>query len=263
MTFSSFLESAQGLNLNSINDLIFHSSYYPAFFFIQCLNVCLYLRLSPRKPGLKWWRSISLGFLLAYGPRLAFSWLISRNLPEKQNGVAYITYLISWVLLNICPFDLFYKFLSRVVSRSILAILAEFGNGQLLIHYLWNSANAYPDHPITSLYVSFVPYTVTMIVEYIDNVVFDPKRRFMLYPYTYLKRIFLMAAAVIVLSQPNFVLEQSYLIDMYRLIPLFATMNGLFKLLDIVFAKNPYQVFDILFPSEVMSFIFTYHAEKQ
>lgn len=264
MSFSSFLESAQELNLNSIYDLIFHSSYYPTFFFVQCLYVCLYLRFSPGRPSLKWWRSLLLGFFLSYGPRLVFSWLISRNLPEKQNGVAYITYLISWALLNICPFDLVFKFLSRLVSRSILAILAEFGNGQLLIHYLWNSSNAYPDHPITSLYVSFVPYTVTMIVEYLDNLIFDPKRRFMLYPYSYLKRVFIMASAVIVLSQPNFILDQPHIIDMYILIPYFATMNGLLKLLDIVFTKgHPYEIFDILFPTEAMSYIFTYHSGKQ
>lgn len=263
MSFSSFLESAQELNLNSIYDLIFHSSYYPTFFFVQCLYVCLYLRFSPGRPSLKWWRSLLLGFFLSYGPRLVFSWLISRNLPEKQNGVAYITYLIAWALLNICPFDLFFKFLSRLVSRSILSILAEFGNGQLLIHYLWNCANAYPDHPITSLYVAFVPYTVTMVVEYFDNLIFDPPRRFMLYPYTYLKRIFVMAVAVMILSQPNFVLDQTHTIDMYILIPYFATLNGLFKLLDIVFSKgNPYRILDLLLPSEAMSYLFTYHSNK-
>ncbi|OHT04654.1 hypothetical protein TRFO_27799 [Tritrichomonas foetus] len=263
MSFEHFLESAQELKINDIFDVIFHSSYYPAFFIIHCFYVCYYLRISPGRNGLQWWRSLVLGFLLSYGPRYIFGSLISRGLPEHQSLMVYKIYLPVWLSMNICPFDLVYKFIHRLISRSVLAILAELGNGQLFIHYLWNSLNVFPDEPIKCLYIIMATYGTTMLVEYVDNLIFSPKRRFMFYPYHYLKRIFVLAAVTLALSHPSLVLKPDQIISMYVIIPYMATIFALLKLLDIVVERgHPFKMLDIVFPKVMLNFLFTYHAGK-
>lgn len=253
MKLDALFESAQELDINTIFDLIFHSAYYPSFFFIHCLYICLYLRHSAASKGFQWWRSFVLGFLLAYFPRFLFSWLVQRILPERQNGSVYLVYLVAWLVMNIFPFDLIFRLLNRVVSRTILAFLAEFGDCQLLIHNIWNSLAIYPDHPITAFYVVITPYFSTLLIEYIDNLIFVPNRVFHLYSFAYLKRVAFLALCLVILTQPKLVLGQSQVFQLYQLIPIAAVLNGLLKLIDIlVFRGNPFRYLDIVFPSSVL-----------
>ena len=265
MSFDFFSSDIFGRIFESktkVLDILFYSSYYPVHYFCNCLFICFYLRVaSPPHTGLQWWRSLILGFLLSYAPRKFFGWLIFRNLPE-ENSSLYLTYFIAWSILNICPFDLVYNFILRTVPRVVVGTIAEFGCAQLLIHYTWNAINSFPDKPFQSIYIVVSVYLVNIVIEYIDNLIFSPRRKFNLYNLPYVKRIFVFTSLVVLLTTPNKLINFKP-IEMYHFLPIYSTLFALLKILDAVSSRaNPFNVLDLFFPNILLEKLFTYHSSK-
>jgi hypothetical protein len=252
------VDSAKDLEWQSISDTIFHSEYYPTFYLVHCIFVCVYLRSSAGVHGLQWWRSWLLGLVFSYGTRYLFLWLIDRFIIDRD-VVLYYTGV--WLAFNIFPYDLVYRFARRTVPLGLLALFAEFGNGQLVIHYAWNANNSFPDKVLKSLMVIATAYAFPMAIDSFDNIAFRPKRRFMFYPWTYLKRIIAQATVVMLATVPTPIWPHPYS-HMYTLVPYNALVNGVLKLVDGVWAQNLFGVVDLVFPIEVIGFLGKFHGRS-
>lgn len=247
--FSS--ELSQDFSTNYLLNIIFHSDYYSGFYIFQAIYVCLYIR-SSSVYSMQYWRSFILGFMLLLGPRFIFGWMVERELPELLQKSTYFSYIVIWIIVNFCPFDLFYKFCIRSVTRFVLSIICEFGNGQLLYNYIWISLIVYQNKYLSIIYLILMIYGFQIFIDYLDNIIFHSKRRFMLYPITYLKRILFTAIIMIILSQQT--------VDIYHLTPLCSMIFAIFKFIDLIFHSNhPYLIYDFLLPKSLFQHIFTYY----
>jgi hypothetical protein len=267
--FQDLVDSTKDVAWEDIFDIVFHSEYYPTFYIIHCVFVCAYLRISAGSGGLQWWRSFLLGLALSYGTRYTFSWLISRTFPESSSPLTVIYYASVWAVFNFCPYDLVFRFVRRSVPLYILAFFVEFGNGQLLIHYLWNANQAFPEKVLTTVLITTAAYAAPMAVDWFDNVAFRPKRRFMFYPWTYLKRVFVEAGVVMIATVPitvsvlgrTFAIEEPWS-HMYGLVPWNAGVNGVLKLIDGIFTRDIFGVVDFVLPIQLCRLVGSYHPGR-
>jgi hypothetical protein len=221
----------------------------------------LYLRLAAGQNGIQWWRSLVLGFLFSYGTRWAFGWLIYRLLPERQSGQIYLQYLLVWAAFNLVPFDLIFRFMKRPIARFFLVVASEFGNGQLIIHFLWNGINAFPEKPLAIIVLILSIYAFPIALDHLDSLVFEPRRKYMFYPWSYWKRIVIDGIVLLALCQDGFILNKAKM-HMYSIVPFNAVALAICKVLDIIVYGNVFEVFDVLMPIELSRILFTYYGEK-
>jgi hypothetical protein len=263
---SDFLEDlldvAKENNFQSLYDIVFHSPHYPGLYTFTCLFICVCLRFSAGVGGLQWWRSYALGFLFSYAQRYALRLLISRILYEKIPDTL-IHYSIIWSLINLCPFDLLYRLFYRPIPRLICALLGEFAAGHALVDSLWFACYVFPERPWEALVRTMVSYAVPFAIDIFDNAVFTPKRKGMLRPWPYLKRLLVIATVCIIISQETFVLGKGRrVMDLYVLLSWVACMGALLKMVDALIASSPFDVVDFVFPTSVTKHIGKYYPNR-
>lgn len=104
--------------------------YYSPFFFLSHIcYVCLQLRASAGILGLKWWRSLILGFAFSQFPCFLYCWL--SEIPEGFSDVPSIIwhYLVIWCSFNLFPFDLVTRFFGRSICALTLYLAAAMAQG--------------------------------------------------------------------------------------------------------------------------------------
>lgn len=247
--------------LKEIRNNIFHAKYFPFFFVIECMRVCTYLRVSCSRPGLAWWRSFGLGFILVYGQRLLFSWLTNARFDDIQMSILR-EYTVVWAVFNIMPFDIVFRVVNRRIPRFLIAALAEFGFGQFLVNWIWFSANTFKEKPLAAATVLAVLPVVIAVIEALDNAVFASKRRF---PYFPRARIVRQIAAVmidIVICVPNGIVQDPLTL-MYPTAPVVGVLFAVLKILDTGIYRNTFMYADVLLPKPLVRLLCSFHPERK
>ena len=223
-------------------NFLFHNNYYPFFYAIECLFVCLYLRISPLVGSeIGPIHSLVLGFCYSYLPRAIFGYCLDRRLPEIYDYSALYIYGITWALLNINPFDWFFKVLNSPILLTLISLANSFGNYQLLCHYIYNVLDATMYNQTVTFAFIFVVYSVYLAIDYFDIALFGKSRKYSLYPVQYLLRMWALSYLIVSFSQPS-IIPVEYRISFYNTIP-FASLFGLIsKAIDLISTGlNPFQ----------------------
>ena len=262
MPLSDLFENVSEYTANDIFDMIFHCPYYPTIYIIQCIFTCYYLRKTTTKPGIEWYRSLILGFLLAYSGRYILGQLIARVLPEMVDNSYLKIYLIIWLLFNIFPFDLIFKFFDRTISKWVLSILSGYVDSIGLMHSIWNIINVFPDNNPRLILIIITYFITPMIIHVIDNLIFQENRIIMLQPFHYLKRIIFITIIILFLIQKNYFFPDQPFSQVYHLIPSLAGIMSFLRLIDLIFSKdNPFFIIDYIFP-KFFEFFFPLNSLK-
>jgi len=249
MPIADLIENAAEVSASDVFDMVFHSPYYPSMYVIQCLYICYYLRKVSRKPGIEWYRSFVLGFLLSYSGRYVFGILISRILPEMSDYSVLYVYCAVWGLYNLFPFDFFYKFIDRPVSKWVLTLLSGFAEAISVLHSIWNVDNVFSENYPRQITILFICFIIPMIIQVIDNMISTLKLPYLLYPFHYLKRVVVMILVAILLTKKNFIWPTQPFSQIYYLIPPFSGFMAALKLIDLVFGKgNSFSIIDLFLP---------------
>lgn len=255
--WATLLQSAREYTFQNFLETIFLSPYYPVFYGFNCIYICLHLRRQCGCGGLQWWRSFGLGYLLSYGHRVFFGWLISRTLPESQSLV-FLTYSVIWACLNIAPFDIFHRFLNRPILQFTISVFSHFGENQLVIDFLRYSSYIFPNKPLSWLWIVAAVYSIRLFIDWFDNVVFDLKRRQTLYSFADVSRWTLSAA--LILGIVTLVYTTPHFHGIF-----ISAASGAFqialKLLDWISYGNEFDIVD--FPGDFFRTVFTFHALRE
>jgi hypothetical protein len=256
------LDSAREKSFQNLYDIVFHSPHYPGLYTFTCVFICLHLRVSAGVGGLQWWRSYALGFLFSYAQRYALRVLIARALYENIPSTL-IHYSYIWALINIAPFDLLFRLFCRPIPNVICAVLAEFAAGHILVDNLWFACYVFPQRPWEALVRTMVSYIVPFAIDAVDSAVFAPRRKAMLRPWSYLKRVLVIATVSIIISQETFVFgDGRRLMDLYVLMSWVACVAALLKVVDAVITSSPFEIVDFVFPTSLMKLVATYYPSN-
>ena len=103
-TVNSFLASydTQKITSNFLN-----IEYFPTFFSIQCLFICLTIRRHAKK--LSWAKSLMFCSLMVHCGRAIAAFICYRPNPLLQNTHYFPTFLVIWFLVNASPFDIVHR----------------------------------------------------------------------------------------------------------------------------------------------------------
>ena len=252
-TFSDALESAGDLSFETIYNLIFHTDTFPGPFTIMSIYVCFYLRLTTFKTGMKWYRSFLLGLCLVYLPRYTLGKIISRSIKESQNYNFLVYYSVVWLLFNIFPFDLIFKFCNRPVSRLVLAIMEAISESLILVtnHFNISSVFSYEDNHDSAKIIMYMIFIniIPLLIQKIDAILSGEKKRDFCFPIAHFKRTLLSIVIITFITKESFFWTEA-IIDHYSLIPLLAFLNGLLRAIDyIAYEGYIFHYVDFLFPS--------------
>ena len=255
-------------NFLTLYNIIFNSSYFPIYFIIHCFYVCYFLRIMTPIGGFHILRSLILGFILSYFNRFLFSCFLGITLPENEKKIVFLTFLIVWILMNIFPFDLIFKLLNITFLRIFLQISSSIGQSQLLINCLFNHLLIYPNDPSKALITVLTSFSIPIIIDYLDSYLYGSKingyfthkkKTMMLYPFHYIKRISFLTFFTLLLSQKDWILNNSYLIDLSSLGLPISILTLSLSLLDIFSHYGlPFLMFDFFFP-KIFKLFFTFY----
>lgn len=112
MNFSSLYETINSFlvsqDTQKITNSFLNIDYFPIFFSIQCLFICLAIRRHAKK--LSWVKSLIFSMLMVHCGRIIAAFVCYRPNPLLQNTLYFPIFLVIWFLVNASPFDIVHKF---------------------------------------------------------------------------------------------------------------------------------------------------------
>lgn len=270
MNFTAAFEALCAINPANIFTRLLHSPYFPEFYIVNCLYVCYFLRIVAPIGGLPAMRSFCIGLFLSYSTRFCFGLFTGKHLPELDTDQIITQFTIVWAMMNCFPFDVIFSAVRNIFCRTVLQVLAAYGNAQLMCNIIFNLLNFYPGDCPRAICMTIMVFCVPIFIDYFDSWILGQKRDFiylgrqrilMLYPFHYIKRIAVFAFLTVMLSQGGWILPVKYTLPIYYLTPIISILMSCCSLLDIIFHKgNPFFMLDLVFP-KLFRIFFTFHPK--
>lgn len=119
----------------------------------------------------------------------------------------------------------------------------------------------YTGRPMTCLTVYATAMALAVVIDAFDNSLFAARRRWPCASLGYWKRLVAAAGIVILLCEPN-ALVDFRIYDMYYAIPVAGCAFVVLKIIDLALFPDESEIVDVIFPEEVAEIFFTFHAKK-
>jgi hypothetical protein len=248
----------RSLTFWDVYERVFFGHFANTYFLPHATLTCFYLRVSAGVTGIQSWRSFLLGLLLSYGTMYATNVILMPTFPIDQFRSVLYQYSVLWLLFNITPFDLVFRLFNRPSLIFLLGCSAEFCHTQRIFATLGMARRSLTSISSMLLYV-IVPYSFPSVVDWLDNKLFEPRRRFMFIPWVYLKRVFLATAiAILVSGTPPWMTAP--IVDPWSVLPIGMCGFAFLKSVDLVLTGSPVAVIDFVTVPKRLKWLFTYHA---
>jgi hypothetical protein len=214
--------------------------YYTGFFLSHVSYVCIRLRGSTGVLGLKWWRSLILGFAFSQLPRILYCSIT--QIPHPLSDFASVTwhYFLIWSSFNIFPFDLVTRLFSFPICALALYFAGAMAQGDLIAYLvLIRHFGIFPDF-FARLFVIAFSFAAPIAIDAMDSEFATrnsfPKRVVMLYPWSYAKRVIVEAVIALAFAERR------------RLRWISAAISLAFRVLDFICCAHPHDFWDCLLP---------------
>lgn len=258
-SLNDILENFQEYSLQDYQKLIFHSNYFPVYYVMHAFFVVFNIRYSAPRGGVHWFRSFILGLIMSSGPRYIFTYFINRTIPEFQDYQQIIYYSVIWAILNICPFDLIYKFSSRTASKIVIQAFDAFSQAENVIILCYSGTMIFPSKPLRVGLIVWICLQIPIIADIVDRAIFGLRGKPMAYQYNYIKRTTAAVCATILLGTRD-IFQPEPAIEMYHFIPILTVIYVLLSLLDYLFTGDIFFTIDIIIPF-FWEEVATYHPD--
>lgn len=250
---NDFLEMTAEMSYQDILKALFHYETSNVYWVIFSIYVCLYFRLTNKRGGIKWYRSLIVGYLIIYMPRYLFKVVTTRYTPDIASYTSFFTYFGIWCALNICPFDLIFQLCNRFSSRLALTILQAYIEGIEFIRIVYNIDEVFTSDAevdvkmvyINEFFLLFIP----ILVQSLDFLIAGDDNRNYLFSIVHVKRFILLTIAIHYLVLASDYIENPPL-TFYDLIPIVSMLNVLIRVIDLLYYDfYPFAYIDLIFPS--------------
>jgi hypothetical protein len=259
MLLETVAESLSRLTFRRVYEAVFFSDFFPVYFIPQAIFSCFYLRVAAVPPGITWWRSFTLGLLLSCGTNFVTNMIHAESYPVDEFRSLLWTYAIVWLSFNISPFDFVFRFFNRPSLTFLVACLNQFCATHCLFVNLLLSTRPYPTSVSAIFLIVLTVYGFPPFIDWLDNRLVDPQRKFMFVPWSYLKRIAVGTGISIFLTGPNPWMSEP-LAHLESVMPPAMCAFAFLKSIDLVVTGSPFAVIDFVVPPRQLRALFTYHA---
>ena len=132
----------------------FKIEYFPFFFIIQCLYICLTIRRHATK--LPWHKSLMFTAFMVHSGRVITAFVCYRSNPFIENPFYFPSFLMIWFLINASPFDIVYKICNFSPAFTLLQLLYCIIQTRQIVNGISIGMNQYPESPPGIVLISLV-----------------------------------------------------------------------------------------------------------
>ncbi|EAX88183.1 hypothetical protein TVAG_367810 [Trichomonas vaginalis G3] len=247
------LKSASELSYDDILKIIYPSDVHTPWSIVQSIYICYYLRKATTTKGMQWFRSFVIGWLLLYLPRLTISSITNVNFHGVYDYNYLIAYSITWLVFNIFPFDLAFRFCNRKIARTVLLVLQGHLEGLNLAVQIHTTNDAFTSDSNVifskSIIAGLVVLIIPFIVQVIDATLFDEEGRDFMTPVGYLKRMAVVISFFTIFSS-NTTYWSEPLFDYSLMAFCLSLVCSLSRLFDLLYYDfHGFKYIDLILPS--------------